>query len=311
MYEHGIMFHHFHDDNLYIKSQGSIDKKQLNDLLDFYQRDYRILPAKEWYEKARKKSLKEREVCITFDDALKCQFDIAYPVLKERGLSAFYFVYTSPLDGVPEKLEIYRDFRFLKFSNIEEFYEEFFELALLKDDEIECSIEKELKNFKPENFLKGYPFYTENDKKFRFLRDYILGDEKYNYLMDCMMTKHNYNISERSKLLWITKEELRVLHSEDNIIGLHSHTHPMTLSNVDYHGQQLEYETNKHILENIIHDSVYSASYPCNSYNLETLTLMKNLNIQIAFRANMEKDNGSLLEMPRQDHANILRRINE
>ena len=36
---------------------------------------------------------------------------------------------------------------------------------------------------------------------------------------------------------------------------------------------------------------------------------MKALDIKLGFRANMEKGNVSILEMAREDHANILRRM--
>ena len=36
--------------------------------------------------------VKENEVCITFDDALKCQIDIALQVLEDLKIKKFFFV---------------------------------------------------------------------------------------------------------------------------------------------------------------------------------------------------------------------------
>ena len=99
---HGIMLHHFHDDVKHIKGQGSISAETFADMLDFYGKKYHILTAEEYLYKSNHNSLGDRDVCITFDDGLLCQYEVAYPVMKDRGLTSFMFVYTSPLDGVME-----------------------------------------------------------------------------------------------------------------------------------------------------------------------------------------------------------------
>ena len=48
-------------------------------------------------------------------------------------------------------------------------------------------------------------------------------------------------------------------------------------------------------------------AHPCGDYNLETLSLLKEMGMQIGFRSNMSvKEVKSPLEIPRQDHANIM-----
>ena len=53
----------------------------------------RILNADEWIEKSKNKRLSNKDLCITFDDNLKSQYDIAIPVLKKYNLKAFFFIY--------------------------------------------------------------------------------------------------------------------------------------------------------------------------------------------------------------------------
>lgn len=311
MNTHGLMFHHFYDNKIHIKEQGAITKEEFEALLDFYEKEYKIISAKEYSEKAEKNQLKNFEVCITFDDSLKCQFDIAYPVLENRGIKAFWFIYTSPLIGVLEKVEVYRHFRFSKFSDIEEFYFAFFTLAIEHEKELKCDIQYELKNFDSDSYAKDFSFYTSNDKRFRYLRDDILGTEKYNYLMDKMIDRYNYNIEENKEILWLSEQDIKTIYNTGHIIGLHSHTHPMVLTNLSFEEQYEEYNRNKQILENIIHDKVYSISYPCNSYNDDTLEIMKRLEIHLGFRANTAKSYKNIMEIPREDHANIIRRMKQ
>lgn len=302
---HGIMYHHFHDYYKHIVEQGSISAERFDDMLDYYGRTHNIITAEEFLHKSLRDILHKDDVCLTFDDGLLCQYDIAYPVMKDRKLTAFWFIYTSPLDGILEKLEIYRHFRFSKFENIEDFYSAFFEI-LDRTDKVSSDA---LQTYNPDEHLKDCPFYTPNDKRFRYIRDIILGELKYNEIMDSMLTEYGYNVHENKELLWINSEQIKDLHNNGHIIGLHSYSHPTTMNMKTLDEQQKEYETNKKQLEQITGSKVVSVSYPCNSYNEDTLTCMQNLGIQIGFRANMVEIcmKNSSHEYPREDHANIMK----
>ena len=68
---HGIMFHHFYDNNLHLQGQGAISKDQFHRIIKFIGIK-NILNADLFYEKFKSNKLKNNEVCITFDDAIKC-----------------------------------------------------------------------------------------------------------------------------------------------------------------------------------------------------------------------------------------------
>ena len=121
---HGLMFHHFHDDGIHTKGQGSISKDDFYKMINFVGRN-NILDANIFYEKFKKNTLKEYEVCITFDDSIKCQIDVALPVLEELKIKSFFFVYTSLFGSNPNLLEVFRYFRINYFDNINEFYNNF------------------------------------------------------------------------------------------------------------------------------------------------------------------------------------------
>tara|TARA_B100001093_G_C26629210_1_gene928101 strand:- start:179 stop:382 length:204 start_codon:yes stop_codon:yes gene_type:complete len=54
---HGIMFHHFHDNKLHSKSQGSITKDDFHNIIKFIGKK-NILDADIFYEKLKNKKLK-------------------------------------------------------------------------------------------------------------------------------------------------------------------------------------------------------------------------------------------------------------
>ena len=80
------MFHHFHDNGIHTKGQGSIDQEDFIKMIKFIGRK-NIVDADVFFEKFKENKLKNNEVCLTFDDAIKCQIDIALPILEELKIS--------------------------------------------------------------------------------------------------------------------------------------------------------------------------------------------------------------------------------
>ncbi len=302
---HGLMFHHFHS-NFHPKGQGSISGETFENILEFYSKNYNIISADIFYNRFMKKNLEDTDVCITFDDNLKCQYDIALPVLDKYSLKAFWFVYTSPLDGVYEKIEIYRYFRSKFFKKFEEFYDSFFQF--LKNKSEFFYVFELLDNFDHQKYLSEFSFYSKEDKIFRYTRDKILGEKKYFKIMDSIIKESGLKLNDDlHKSLWMDKTDLKDLSEKGHIVGLHSHSHPTNMGEKSFDFQNENYKTNKHILEDVVKKDVFSMSHPCNSYNNDTLEILTNFNIEIGFRANMITAFNSNLEIPRIDHAEILK----
>jgi peptidoglycan/xylan/chitin deacetylase (PgdA/CDA1 family) len=306
VHPHGVMFHHFHDDARHRPSQGSIDADTLDRMLDFVRAD-RILPAHEWTRRAESGQLEPGDLCLTFDDALRCQLDVALPVLRARGLTAFWFVYTSVLAGVPEPLEIYRHFRSTAYPSIEAFYDEF--TAAASRGRFGGAVRRALAGFDPAAFMAEFTIYTDDDRRFRFLRDDVLGPERYGEVMRSLMSSRGFDAGAVLDTLWMRDDDLRVLAAEGHVVGLHSHTHPTRLAELSVAAQRREYEENHAHLVRVLGAAPTSVSHPCNSYGAETLTVLRSLGVRVGFRANMMQDEYSELEHPREDHALILRRM--
>ena len=301
------MFHHFHNDE-HPKSQGSIDQKTFVSMIDFLNSKYTILDSDIFIIKSLNKTIKSNEICLSFDDALKCQYDIAFPILEKKGISAFFFVYSSAFKDKPDKLEIYRYFRTIKYRSIDKFYEEFFSL-LQKDNESLFQHHYEI--FLSKNYLKNFLFYSENDRFFRYIRDIYLTTKSYENYMHKLMNIHSFNIEKAKKKLWIGKKDLINLQKNGHSIGLHSDSHPTLMSKLSYQEQDREYKKNKEFLQNILNSkNINSMAHPCGNYNQNTIKVLDKLGISIGFRANMLKiKNRSLLEIPREDHANVYKKM--
>jgi peptidoglycan/xylan/chitin deacetylase (PgdA/CDA1 family) len=303
---YAIMFHHFHGGE-HPESQGSINDFDFRRILDHLNQNYTLLAAPEWLKKWTDGTLIPGEVCLTFDDGLKCQKDIAIPVLNEYELTAFWFIYSSPLLQIPSDLEVYRYFRTSYFPSIDTFYIVFFEH--LKKYDIGVKALNSLSHFDPSTYLTKSSFYSKNDKIFRYLRDVKLGAENYQRIMDDLIDNYGLSTQEIVKILWMNRDDIKNLADKGHVIGLHSHTHPTELPKLSYKDQLREFQTNQKILESIVGYDIMSASYPCGKFNEHTLNVLEKLNIRLGFEAFQSDENFESMRVPRLDHSLLLSRI--
>ena len=307
---HGITFHHFHDSKVHSKGQGSIDKDDFYKIINFIGRN-NILDADLFFEKFKNQKLREKEVCLTFDDTLKCQIDIALPVLEELKIKSFFFVYTSIFEGAPDNLELFRYFRMNYFNNVNDFYNSFYHFL---NEDLENFLNKNKDNIKL-NKAK-FPFYSIEDVKFRLVRDNFLTKVKYEMTMFSMIKEKKLNYKELYKKLFFQRDDLKRLDSLGHLVGLHTHNHPTLIEKLNYDEQKNEYEKCQYSIANILNKSkneIKYMSHPCGSYNNDTLQILKELGIELGFKQimtvepekGMKKINNSFLEIARQDHMKI------
>jgi len=305
---HAVMFHHFHD-NKHLPTQGSLSSRDFTQMIDWLNKHYSILHAGQYKENLEKGTLKDTDICLSFDDALKCQFDIAVPVMERLGIEAFFFIYSNALGNNPDPLEIYRLFRSTCYENIDEFYKHFFYLA----EQIDVAeFSRQSKKYTGLNYLGEFSFYTENDKWFRYLRDHYLYGAPYDELMNELMIQKNFDANAAKKELWMSEEDVVITKSKGHIIGLHSYSHPTLMSKLSKVEQELEYRKNYEHLTALIGEPIKAMAHPCGNYNDNTLEVLKNIGIEIGFRHSMfPKEILSSLEIPREDHAHVLREMHQ
>jgi hypothetical protein len=303
---HAIMFHHFHDLGDAV-GQGSISSYELYKMIDWLKQRYNLLSAIDYSIRLANGTLRERDICLSFDDALLCQKEIAVPILDEFDVQAFFFVYSSPFVGHPDPLEVYRYFRTTEFPEIDHFYREFSSLlqSLYSD-----SLDSARRDFDSVSYLSAFPFYSENDKWFRFLRDQVLAKEEYDEVMNILMKAHSFDRHAAYKRLWMSESDLKSLADSGHVVGLHSYTHPTTIHKMAIEEQEWEYVRNFEHLHSVIGEKPFAMAHPCGNYSHETLLILRRLGIKIGFRCNTTvKTVRSALEIPREDHANIMKKM--
>lgn len=300
-FTHSIMFHHFHNDK-HLPAQGSLSSSDFCKMLDWLGNNFNLIGANEYLKRFEKSKLTNKDICLSFDDALLCQYDIAIPILEERGIDAFFFVYSSVFSGTPDNLEVFRYFRVNNFHDLEDFYRHFFKLVEIEYQE---KLEQHHSQYQKLNYLNAFPFYTENDKYFRYLRDQVLGSRKYEQLMLNLMASKGFYPSEIIKDLWMSEDDLKEISKQGHLVGLHSYNHPTQMSKLSYQEQHEQYKKNLDHLNTVVGEIV-CMSHPCGDYNYDTLKILDEMGIRIGFRSSLsETMTKGKFEIPRNDHANI------
>lgn len=310
---HGIMFHHFHDQKRHIKSQGSISAKQFERLIKLIGPDKFLTPY-DFMDKCQNKALKKNDLCLTFDDSLKCQFDIAVPVMKKLNLKSFFFVSSSIFTNNADKLELYRFFRHKYYKTMDLFYNNFFIKVEKLFPKTNLRFFFNEKRNLISNLRKKHPMYSKNDILFRIVRDRMLKRKQYDLIMHKMFIEKNFDFKKKLKNLYLREKEIKQLDKDGHMIGLHSHSHPNLIEKLNFKNQLKEYKLNKAILEKLLKKKIYSMSHPSGSYNSQTLKILKKLGIIIGFKQimikdrNMKKINNTNFEIARANHSEIIRR---
>ena len=303
---HGIMFHHFHDSTKHCAGQGSLSVDAFYDILVEYEKKWNILSAEEYLHKSNTNTLQQKDVCITLDDGLKCQFDIALPVLESKKINAFWFVYSSPLTKKVERIELYRYFRSFYYPDVNDFYNAFYQE--LAKTEFHNEVVEQTKHTNFNQHLSDWTFYSLEDRKFRYIRDIVLTPNRYYEILDRMISANNINENALHDVLWMNESNIKTLLSKNQFIGLHSHTHPTSLKELSFEMQKEEYKKNYSILKEIQGHPILAMSHPCNSYNNNTLQILDELGIKLGFRSNWTQNQYSKLEVPRIDHSYLMKK---
>ena len=300
-----IMFHHFHDENGFIPQQGSISGEDFCGILDRLEASYEILDPDDFIEESLKGTLRDDQIALTFDDGLKCQYAIARPVLRRRGLKAFFFIYTAIFDEafrLELNMEVLRDFRHRCFANIEEFYDAFFHCQ-----EVTKYLARAGESVEESGFLADRKYLSFNDRVYRYLRDNILSSDQFKSAHEDLMNTSNYNIADAGRNLFLSEDDSRELISDGHEIGLHSHNHPTAINSLPIAAQKEQYRDNYKRIWSILGIKPRSVSYPNGQSNPALKEFFAKSGIEVGFLAlDDERQDCSPLLIPRSNHMQVI-----
>lgn len=206
------------------------------------------------------KKLPKRSFMITFDDGYKDNYDLAFPVLKELGLPAMFFV---PTQAVEERRLGWWDLInwCLKTTNKKTIH----------------ILNKNLFIEKP--FLHLSETFTQLIKTNPQIKPYTLVAE---LAKACEVELPSKEICSAELMTW---EDLKTVQKHNIAIGSHTHTHRV-LSCLSLEEQRNELTKSKQILESKLNSPIHSIAYPVGGYEHfhdQTMNVAKECGYQFAF----------------------------
>jgi peptidoglycan/xylan/chitin deacetylase (PgdA/CDA1 family) len=302
----GVMFHHFHSQSHLVRP-GSISSGELDELLSHLKREFSILGPETFLAQLLDDTLKKTDILLSFDDSLLSQFDVAIPVLDAHSIKGLFNVYSSVFTGEPDPLELFAIYRASEFENFDDYWSRFLDVV----EQLKPGTQRMIEESFPSAWLSNFPFYSVNERKFRFLRDRLISKEEYLTIMFELISQSTGFSSEKAiKDAWMQKEHLQLLLTEGHSVGLHSHTHPTQMADLPEEEQRAEYVANKDWIESQLMVTPTWVAHPCGNYSETTLKILDDLGVQGGVRSSLTPGfYGSPLEVPREDHANIMKEL--
>ena len=280
-----------------VRTQGAINKVEFQKIVGTIRKSNTVSSA-EILNKSNPEDL-ENKIFITFDDGLLRQFELGLDWLDELDIFACFFVHTSPFLGDYDVHQLLRTFKNSNiFQNVEEFNKTF--IKYLQRDYDQEEIHKIESSFIEERYFNQFTFYSDSDRKLRFIRDHYLNQEQYKEKTTSFIQSFNIELDSLAKDTYMTKDNLKEISQRGHVIGLHSHSHPSNLGSLSIEEQLIEIKRNKEVIESIIDISPRTISYPSNSYSSDTIRHLIDLNIHSGFRAD-DKLSKPPYELPRID----------
>ena len=235
-----IMFHDLHD-NYDKGTQGSVNNKEFYKILDFIQEKENITNASELNGLSEKEIL--TKLFITFDDGLKSQHEIGAKILNAKRITACFFIHTAPLNNDFDVHQILRIFRNSSiFNSVEDFNKIFLEYLFKNIDEKKHAEINLL--FDDSSYLSQFTFYSLNDRKLRYIRDFHLSHNEYKDLSLDFIRNNNADVDSLIKETYMNEESILNLHRKGHHIGLHSHSHASNLKSLSEDEQKEEIQKN-------------------------------------------------------------------
>ena len=159
--------------------------------------------------------LPERAVLITFDDGLAEQFELAWPILKAKGIPAIFFANTKPIEEdsitATHKIHIVRAYASTQeiLGTIQRFFDEQSLALSLPDASSACSI---------------YRYDELEAAQLKYFLNYGIDEPLKDDILNACLADLDFGERDLSRKLYMSRQQLKAL-ADSDCLGTHSHSH--------------------------------------------------------------------------------------
>ena len=228
---------------------------------------------------------KDDSFYLTFDDGFKQHFNNVFPVLKDYGIQASFFVPTMPIESyIVPIVEKQRLLQYNLFSTYQEFLEVFCGLARkvsrIKDKSVLYPNNDNINNSK--DYLQEYNFYSSQERLFRLIRNEYLSVKDFTSIVNNMFSKFYCSDKKFIDEYFMSASDLKTMNDNNMVIGGHSYSHPF-LNKIASSEMKIEIDRSMSFLRKTIDKGVNSFAYPFGVFNDDIVEYLYQENIDYAF----------------------------
>jgi peptidoglycan/xylan/chitin deacetylase (PgdA/CDA1 family) len=227
---------------------------------------------------------------LTFDDGFKQHFDNVFPVLKDYGVQASFFVPTMAIEtGKSPVVEKQRLLQYNLFSSYKEFLIIFCKLARsVSKSKVINFLYPNIDNIQScQTYLQEYEFYSNEERYFRMIRNEHLTMKEFSEIINIMFSRFYNSDKKFIDEYYLSSSDLKIMSNNGMIIGGHSHSHPF-LNKLSVENIQKEIERGVAYLSKTINKKINSFAYPYGAFNDDVINCMRKNNMDYAFDTRTE-----------------------
>jgi peptidoglycan/xylan/chitin deacetylase (PgdA/CDA1 family) len=188
---------------------------------------------------------------LTFDDGLKCHYDIVYKILKKRRIPAVFFIISQPLRDNIATLT-HKTHYVRSHMNSKLFYQ------LLKDF---CSDNRIYNYEKVQNKNILYKYDSTLDSHSKYILNFVLNEKQRKDFVTKQFGRLKVSESNFNEEWYMSSKEIKEIIKDNFFIGSHTHSHaPLAKINKELAFSELK--ESKSILENKFNCNISAVSYP-------------------------------------------------
>ena len=283
---HVIMYHYVRNDSKEFPNFNHLRVDDFRRQLNFFDKKYGFI-TKEQFCESLETGEAPKGVLLTFDDGFKDHYENVYPILKKRGIFAFFYVPTGHYRTNEKKLLGVHRVHYLKGK-----YDSKNLLAEAMQNIDSTMLDSgKIKEFDMEIY-QGQK-NSNSEYKLKRLFNYFLKYEYCNDVLDELMKKY-FEEGELYDKLYLTDKEMKELHMDNFVVGSHTENH-MVLSRLNYNEQEKEIVDSFDYLEQALGKlEIKSFCYPYGTqgtFNADTVKILTELDVHHAFMfSNAESD---------------------
>lgn len=242
-----VNYHYFREQSL---NRGIFPtrKEQLSKQIDLLGQSFRFVGLSELSDL----DFSQGNYCLlTFDDGLREQFDVAYDVMKSKGVPGAFFVSPSVYQS-DAILFVHQLHYLLETIEITEFGNSLMNHISKGEYKV------------PENLIEKarqqYRYDSEDTAICKYILNFTLQRDQQESFINELFRKTVSNSKKLKDDLYMTQHQIRIL-AENGMLGSHGYSH-IALGQCDLDIQKKEIEYSRSLLKNIGKKSVEAISYP-------------------------------------------------